>query len=54
MTKGSDLYARKWVREFWVDQMRKRNAPDLPPNVTIEQFEQVSERLAAWMEKNRP
>lgn len=46
MKPGFDLYAKKFVREFWTDQMRRRNAPDLPSNVTIEQFQRFSERLA--------
>jgi hypothetical protein len=46
MRPGSDLYAKKWVREFWRDQMKRRNAPDLPPNVTVEQFQKFSEQLA--------
>jgi hypothetical protein len=37
---------RRWVREFWADQMRAKNAPDLPDDVTVEDFETESERLA--------
>ncbi len=51
MKPGNDLYARKWVREFWIDQMKRKNAPNLPENVSIEQFNRLSQVLAERLRK---
>lgn len=39
--------ARRWVRDFWADQMRRQNAPDLPEHISVEAFQEASEHLAA-------
>lgn len=55
MRPGNDLWARKWVREFWIDQMRRENAPDLPETVSVEQFNRESRALADKLQgKDRP
>ncbi len=54
MKPGSDFFVRQWVRLFWVDQMRRQNAPDLPKHISVEQFQRFSERLAAALAKKDP
>jgi hypothetical protein len=44
---------RLWVREFWADQMRRENAPELPEGMEDERgialFNDESRRLADWI-----
>lgn len=41
---------RKWVYEWWINQMRSKNAPDLEEFISVEQFEFYSEALANIIE----
>lgn len=41
---------REWVIGFWIEQMRKQNAPDLPEFISIEDFEIYSKSLSDILE----
>ncbi len=37
---------RQWVANWWADRMKSENAPDLPDEISVEQFEAASKALA--------